>query len=196
MGRTSDARERLLRSAGQLIAQNGYQAVGVSEICQDANVNKGSFYHFFSSKQDLGLEVINEHWELAEHHVWQSFAGDKPLAEKLRLLFRSGKKVQEQDKEECGSVPGCMLGNLALELSTQDEEVRKRLQEIFSQQASILETAVAQAMDSGEIERGNAKEIADQILAYLQGVTLMAKVKNDPRVLTKAARGAAHLAGL
>ena len=58
MGRTSDARERLIESARELIYARGYNSVGVEEICQHAGVNKGSFYHFYASKRDLVLDVI------------------------------------------------------------------------------------------------------------------------------------------
>ena len=61
MGRTSDARERLLASGLELIYDKGYNAVGVSEVCAKAGVNKGSFYHFYPSKQQLGLAIVDEH---------------------------------------------------------------------------------------------------------------------------------------
>jgi TetR/AcrR family transcriptional regulator, transcriptional repressor for nem operon len=53
MGRTSEARERLIGTAGDLWHRRSYTDVGVSEICETAGVQKGSFYHFFPSKQDL-----------------------------------------------------------------------------------------------------------------------------------------------
>ena len=196
MGRTSDARDRLLQSAGDLITQNGYNAVGVSEICKGAEVNKGSFYHFFGSKEDLALEVIDAYWKLSEHYLYQSFDGDNSFEEKLKRFFRSNREIQDQEKERRGCTPGCMLGNLTLELSTHSEHVRQRLKEIFTRQTAVLAGAVEQAKDKGEIEDGNAAEIAERLLAYIQGVVMMAKLKNDPNVLKKAARGAARLAGV
>lgn len=196
MGRTSDARDRLLQSAGNLIAQNGYNAVGVSEICKDAKVNKGSFYHFFASKEDLALEIIDAYWKFAEHYLYQSFDGDRSLEEKLKRFFQSNRKIQDQEKERRGCTPGCMLGNLALELSAHNEHVRQRLKEVFARQTAVLAGAVKQAMDKGEIEDASATEIAERLLAYVQGAVMMAKLKNDPGVLKKAARGATRLAGL
>ena len=63
MGRTSDARERLIEAAGDLWHRRSYTDVGVGEICAEAGVQKGSFYHFFPSKQDLALAVIDDRWE-------------------------------------------------------------------------------------------------------------------------------------
>ncbi|NUS86664.1 MAG: helix-turn-helix transcriptional regulator, partial [Streptomyces sp.] len=62
MGRTSDARERILSAARSLIETHGYSALGVAEICRTAGVPKGSFYYFFDSKESLALAVIDEHW--------------------------------------------------------------------------------------------------------------------------------------
>ena len=53
MGRTSDARERLIATAIELIRARSYESVGVDALCNHAQVKKGSFYHFFPSKQDL-----------------------------------------------------------------------------------------------------------------------------------------------
>ena len=50
MGRTSTAKSRLIATAMQLMYVRGYTAVGVHEICTQASVHKGSFYHFFPSK--------------------------------------------------------------------------------------------------------------------------------------------------
>ena len=63
MGRNSDARDRLLAAADTLFRDRGFSAIGVAEICSVADVNKGSFYHFFESKQALLLEVIEASWD-------------------------------------------------------------------------------------------------------------------------------------
>ena len=62
MGRTSDARERLVAAATELFSERAYGAVGIAEIASRAGVQKGSFYYFFSSKEALALAVIDQHW--------------------------------------------------------------------------------------------------------------------------------------
>ena len=60
MGRMSDARDRILQAATDLIHDRGYAAVSVSDICSAAGLKKGSFYHFFPSKLELVLETIDQ----------------------------------------------------------------------------------------------------------------------------------------
>ena len=61
MGRTSDARERIVRAATRLFLTRSYHAVGIDELCAAADVGKGSLYHYFSSKSDLAKAVIDLH---------------------------------------------------------------------------------------------------------------------------------------
>ena len=61
MGCTSDARERLLTAAWELICAETYGAVGVEAICERAGAKKGSFCHFFASKADLAVQTMEEH---------------------------------------------------------------------------------------------------------------------------------------
>ena len=63
MGRRSSARGRLVATAHDLFRDPGFDAVSVAHLCQAAGVNKGSFYHFFSSKRELLLEVIGNAWD-------------------------------------------------------------------------------------------------------------------------------------
>jgi TetR/AcrR family transcriptional repressor of nem operon len=63
MGRTSDARERLIETTLDLVRRDGYGAVTVDAICEAVGVKKGSFYHFFPSKDALVIAALDWHWE-------------------------------------------------------------------------------------------------------------------------------------
>ncbi len=58
--RSQETRANILNAAQSLFAQNGYDATGVADICQEAGVSKGSFYYHFPSKQALFLELLDE----------------------------------------------------------------------------------------------------------------------------------------
>lgn len=184
MGRKSDARDTILRAAARLLEQRGYSALGVAEICAAAGVPKGSFYYFFESKQALALTVIDEHWESQRRQWVDLLSGDRDPLRRLRDLFEATEEVQRTGQREAGLVVGCLFGNLALELSTQAEDIRGRLQEIFEAQIDLIEQVVVEAKELGQAGPSvDAREAARSMVAQIEGRALLAKLLNDPTQL-------------
>ncbi|RKN35577.1 TetR/AcrR family transcriptional regulator [Micromonospora musae] len=184
MGRTSDARNKILEAAATLIEQRGYSALGVAEICSTAGVPKGSFYYFFESKQALALTVIDEHWSAQRRQWVELLSSDRDPLRRLRDLFEATEEVQRAGQQKAGLVTGCLFGNLALELSTQAEEIRSRLQEIFDAQIDLIEQVVVEAKERGQAAAAvDARDAARSIVAQIEGRALLAKLLNDPAQL-------------
>ncbi|GGN42197.1 TetR/AcrR family transcriptional regulator [Streptomyces fuscichromogenes] len=183
MGRTSDARNKILTAARSLIEERGYSALGVAEICKTASVPKGSFYYFFDSKEALALAVIDQHWA-DERREWEGAlnGGAEPL-QRLRQLFESMETQQRAGKDGCGSVLGCMFGNLSLEMSNQADAVRRRLQEIFETQVELVAAVVTEARRRGDVTVTDARAVARSMVALTEGQVLFAKLHNDPAQL-------------
>lgn len=184
MGRTSDARERLLNAACELMLRRGYGAIGVAEICAHADVRKGSFYHFFPSKQALTLAVVDAHWD-RQRGDWTAVLGaPRPALSRLEKLVQQQFSVQRDGLDSTGAVTGCLLGNLALELSNHEQEVRRRLEEIFDEQIDLVWATLRHAADEGTIPRSAADRVtARAIVAQIEGMVMLAKLGNDPSVL-------------
>ncbi|WP_395293936.1 TetR/AcrR family transcriptional regulator [Kitasatospora hibisci] len=185
MGRTSTARERLLDAACDLLRTRGYADVGVAEICARADVRKGSFYHFFESKQALTLEVVDAHWH-RQRADWLATlrAPDRPALARLEELFRSLTGIQRATQEEHGAVSGCLLANLALELPAQEQPVRDRLAAVFAEEVDLVQAALAEAAAEGTVRAGAAdRDTARAAVAQMEGMVLFAKVTDDPAVL-------------
>ncbi|MEU4409637.1 TetR/AcrR family transcriptional regulator [Streptosporangium sp. NPDC023963] len=183
MGRTSDAREKILTTAQRLIELNGYSALGVAEICKAAGVPKGSFYYFFESKEALVLAVIDEEWA-EERGNWRAIlGGDGAPLERLRRLFEATEAEQRAEKQSCGTVSGCMFGNLTLELSNRTEPIRARLQEVFDAQVEMVRAVVEEARERGEATVADGTAAARAVVAQLEGQVLFAKLYNDTQRL-------------
>ncbi|MBK3643487.1 TetR/AcrR family transcriptional regulator [Streptomyces sp. NPDC001260] len=179
MGRTSDAKQKILGAARSLIEGRGYSALGVAEICKAAGVPKGSFYYFFESKEALALAVVDEHWAAQKRDWTRALGGDAEPLRRLRRLFEETEAGQRAVQEGCGTVSGCLFGNLTLELSNQTEAVRERLQEIFEAQIDMVEAVIAEARERGEITATDTRAAARAVVAQLEGQVMFAKLYND-----------------
>ena len=183
MGRTSDAREKILSAAQSLIELRGYSALGVAEICKAADVPKGSFYYFFESKEALALAVIDEHWAEQERAWSRILTGTAEPLTRLRQLFEATEAAQLAGQQSCGTVSGCLFGNLTLEMSNHTEAVRKRLKEIFDAQVDMVAPVIAEALARNEIAVPDPREAARAVVAQLEGQVLFAKLYNDTQLL-------------
>ena len=185
MGRPSDARERLVTAASDLLHARGYGAVGVAEICAAADVRKGSFYHFFESKQALTVEVIEAAW-VAQRPLWlAALAEDKPPLVRVERLLSLQASTQRDGHASTGTMLGCLFGNLALELS-HEEVVARALSAVFEDQVSLLTEALRAAAENGSIAPSRATpEAARDLLAQVEGTVLFAKVANDPSLMDR-----------
>jgi TetR/AcrR family transcriptional repressor of nem operon len=184
VGRTSDARERLIDSAIALIPPRSYAAVSVDDLCSHAGVNKGSFYYFFPTKRDLALAAIERQWSYAQRHVLDpALAPDLPPLERIRRLFRLVATLQCPPGTPSGDVPGCPFGNLAAELGTQDPVIRDKVREVFAGYSAHFERLVREAQAAGELGSLDVPAAARSLIAYLEGAMLVAKAYNDASLI-------------
>ncbi|MEU1081675.1 TetR/AcrR family transcriptional regulator [Streptomyces sp. NPDC005908] len=183
MGRTSEAKNKILLAAQSLLGQRGYSGLGVAEICKAAGVPKGSFYYFFESKEALALAVIDMHWA-AERHDWESIlqADDEPLR-RLRHLLEATEARQREGQGSYGAVLGCMFGNLSLEMSNQADAIRLRLQDIFETEVDMVDAVIQEAQERGEVTLSDTRGTARSVVAQLEGQVLFAKLYNNPSQL-------------
>uniref|UniRef100_UPI0031D09FF7 TetR/AcrR family transcriptional regulator n=1 Tax=Saccharothrix mutabilis TaxID=33921 RepID=UPI0031D09FF7 len=184
MGRSSDAREKLVEAACELMRGRGYGAIGVAEICERAGVRKGSFYYFFESKQALTVEALRQAWQ-GESAGWRAVleSEDHPFR-RLEALLRAQAQSQHDSKRDVGTVRGCLYGNLTLEVGRHDEAVHACLKEIFDEQVVMVHKVLLEAYTDGHLPATRAsRDHARAVLAQLEGMVLFAKLDNDPHHL-------------
>ncbi len=180
----SDTRNRILATARELFHGRSYADVGIKEICDNSRVQKGSFYHFFPSKQDLAMAVIDDMADDWAHgFVAEAFDQNLPPLERLDYMVDAAYYWQKAAKDIEGRMPGCLFGNLALEISTRDDVLRVKLNAVFAKASSRFHETLDQAMERGDIPPLNTEATATAMLAYLEGVILLAKTRNDPDVV-------------
>ena len=179
-----DTRTRILSTARELFHGRSYADVGIKEICDLAKVQKGSFYHFFPSKQDLAMAVIDDMADDWAHgFVAEAFDQNLPPLERLDYMIDAAYYWQKAAKDIEGRMPGCLFGNLALEISTRDDVLRAKLNAVFDKASRRFHEALDQAVELGEIPPLDSEATASAMLAFLEGIILLAKTRNDPEVI-------------
>lgn len=182
-----DTRQRILDSARELLFLRSYADVGVAAICERAGVKKGSFYHFYRSKQALTLEVLDaQYLIMKENLIEQAFLDDLPPIERLVRFGNMVYQLQKQVQTETGYVLGCPFGNLSNEISTQDKPIRERIQKSFAKLQSLIGSVLQAAQYQGDLPQDiDLMTTAHAMLAYFEGVLLLAKNQNDPELIRR-----------
>lgn len=184
MSNETDTRSRILATARDMFHSRSYADVGIQEICEGARVQKGSFYHFFASKRDLAMAVIDsvaDEW--AHGFVAEAFDLALPPVERLDYMVDAAYYWQKASSDPEGRMPGCLFGNLALEMSTRDDVMRARLNAVFDKARDRFQATLDEAVRIGALAAMNTEATASAMLAYLEGVILLAKTRNDPEVI-------------
>jgi TetR/AcrR family transcriptional repressor of nem operon len=163
----------LLDTGKRIFCEKGYNNAGIEAILQAAGVPRGSFYYYFSSKEDFGLQVINRFAECVEKEQ-ERYLGDSSVGplERLRGFFAS--IIARLESQQCRN--GCLVGNLSQEMADQSETFRARLEEIFDSWGERYAECLREAQQVGEIPAHiDARELAEFWLNSWQGALLRAK---------------------
>lgn len=179
-----DTRERILATGEQLILGRGFSALGLSEILAAAAVPKGSFYHYFQSKEGFGVAMLERYFTDYQQRLTSQFSDQSHSArERLLRYFASWQETAENG--ECHKF--CLAVKLAAEVSDLSEPMRAVLsvgmRGICTQIAETIRLAQAEGSVSAAL---NAEESATSLYSMWVGASLLAKVHHELQPLTQA----------
>ena len=196
MGRTSDSKDKLLAAAIELIWANSFGAVSVDQICEHAGVKKGSFYHFFPSKEDLALEAFEAHWSNDIQPIYDAvFRPEVPPRERISRWCAEIYRKQKEQFDVRGHVPGCPFTSIGSEMGTQSERLRIKAEEMLQRGAFHLERALRDGVRDGSFHIEDPSAIAGVVGTLALGAMLNAKIHNDPETLRALAPQVLRLLG-
>jgi len=177
-------RDQILNAAARLIHVQGYQATSLDDVLRESGVGKGNFYYYFKSKEDLGYAIIDRITQaFLERSLGPAFADTDadPVTQINAFLDRV---LEAQRLRKC--VGGCVMGNLASELSDVHEGFRQRLASIFDLWRVHLAEAVSRGQARGRLGADvDASRVAQFLVAGLEGSILLSKVTKDITVMER-----------
>lgn len=169
-------RARILDAAFALFQDRGYNATSVQHIAASAGVTGGALHHHFATKKALGLAVIGERVAAAVEEVWLAPVREAPDARQRILGIMASMAVQLDAQ---GSVRGCPVNNLTLELAFADAEYREELRKLFDRWRHTIAEGLGGA--AGD-------QLATMVISAYSGAMAIAKVEQRGEPLRVCAR--------
>jgi TetR/AcrR family transcriptional regulator, transcriptional repressor for nem operon len=186
MGRTSDAKERLMAAALDLTWEESYGAITIDDICQRAGVKKGSFYYFFESKSDLAIAALERLWtEQWKPRMDAQFSSSVEPLKRITDYLEAIYTRQSEAKHKSGKVLGCPVCCLGSEVTTRDEKLGAKVRELFDRKRRYFESAVRDAVADGSIEPCDPAEKVASVAGLIEGVVLQSRIMNDPELVRR-----------
>lgn len=169
----------LLEVGLSLFEEKGFNATGIQEIATLAAIPKGSFYNYFSSKEEFGVAVIRYYTEINSKKWVNSLDAATEKEDSYQALSKVFLDITE--KYKCAEVKkGCLLGNLAAEISEASEECRIALQQSVKEYKEILAKRLLIGQQLGKVRNDlPAQGLADLIWDCWQGSLLRMKIEKS-----------------
>jgi len=175
-------RQRILEAAFAEIYRNGFRSASVDQILSDTGLTKGALYHHFPNKAALGYAVVEE---IIGGHINQTWI--QPLADSGDPITALMTQLRSMTKEQIAQVCdcGCPLNNLAQEMSSVDDEFRKRIAAVFAMWREGIAESLERGRTTGTVRPdADCRQAASFFVAGVEGATGLAKNARDPEVLS------------
>ena len=196
MKQESESKRKLLETAMQMIWESSYGSVSVDDICTRAGVNKGSFYYAFKSKSDLAVAAFERYWEHKRPLMDKIFSAQVTPLERLDNYCQLIIKDQKDKYQSFGKMLGCPFCSVGSELSTQDENIRLKADQMTRRMLKYIESLVRDLAAAGLIDVKDTAELAQEIGSYITGVLMQAKIENNVNHVERLQHGVMRLLGI
>ncbi|WCE32394.1 TetR/AcrR family transcriptional regulator [Vibrio sp. SCSIO 43137] len=179
---TNATRQHILDTGYELIVAKGFTGVGLSQLLKHAEVPKGSFYHYFKSKEQFGEAMIADYFDKYQQRLGALFS-DSNLTGKERLLTYWRRWI-ELNNGTCGA-ERCLVVKLAAEVSDLSESMRIALnrgaENIIGQITDCIESGV----QDGSVSVSNPAETAVELYQLWLGASVLYKLSKDSSGMEK-----------
>lgn len=176
-----ETRETLCRAGVAALTEKGFSATGIDEILKSVGVPKGSFYHFFASKEAFGSELISLYARYFVRKI-DRFLLDESLTPLKRI--EAFCQDAELGMQRFDFRRGCLVGNLGQEMGALPESFREQLTHVLLDWQARFERCLDQAKSAGEISKdADCARLAAFFWIGWEGAVLRAKLERNGEAL-------------
>lgn len=182
-----ETRELLVRAGLEALTEKGFSSTGIDEILKRVGVPKGSFYHYFESKEAFGAALIERYASFFAYKLERHFgdSSKKPLERLWAFVDDARTGMARHDFRR-----GCLIGNLGQEMAALPESYRASLNAVFHDWESRLSRCLEAAQQHGEIPVSvDCEQAATFFWIGWEGAVLRAKLERSAKPLEIFARG-------
>lgn len=177
------SKERLLAATKALVLAHGYAGMRVDAVCEKAGLTKGSFYHFFKSKEEIGVATLE--WSMTQSGEILANGAYTKIADPVDRSFGFLKHVESCAEQLWAN--GCILASFALELADTDDRMNQIVAGMFTQVMDHFATYFEPIAERWP-ELPSAQDLANEYLSLLEGSIVFAKAFRDPARISSALR--------
>jgi TetR/AcrR family transcriptional regulator, transcriptional repressor for nem operon len=174
------ARKKILKAATRLMVERGFPATSVDDVCATAQVTKGSFFHYFETKEALGAAVLDAYLDRVKGALAALTEAEPDPMARLRASLAYLCEAAENGPLR----HGCILGGFAQDISSTHPKLRERCARHFEAWLDRVASDIAEAA-SGRAVVLDARPLAEHVLATFEGALLLAKVTREPSVVRR-----------
>jgi TetR/AcrR family transcriptional repressor of nem operon len=180
----TDIPKRLLSAGFELLLRQGYNATGIQQIADEAGVPKGSFYNHFASKEVFAAAIVDRYSEYSRLS-WERMMRGAPAEPMAAIRHVFAQMLDYHERASCSA--GCLVGNLAAEVSQSSDACRQSLLAAQLAWRERLAGLIAAGQARGEI-REDIDALAFSALTWSvwEGALLRMKVEGSVRPLRES----------
>ena len=190
---TKSTRQAILDTAQVIVGRKGFSAVGLNEILQAAEVPKGSFYHYFNSKDAFGVVLLDSYFDHYVNGMQQLF--NQPELSGFAKLMRYWQSWVD-NQTGCTDAGKCLAVKLGAEVSDLSEPMRLALQRGTARTIALLAEALLQGVEDGSLTvQQPPQRLAQRLYALWLGTSVMSKITRTSAPFDEALLLTRHLLG-
>lgn len=161
-------KQAILEKGENILRRQGYHNTGINQILKECNIPKGSFYNFFTSKEEFGQEVLkyysNNNYELVKGLLENS---DSSPLQRLKNLYVGLTEFNKSESYKCG----CLANNLVVEMAGLNENFRKSLNAEYDKVLGLIIDCISEGQKQQEIRTDYlAQELAEYVHGHFVGI--------------------------
>lgn len=179
----TDTRQQLLDTGRRMMVTKGFTGVGLNEILQTAGVPKGSFYHYFKSKEQYGQAMLEEYFQNYLADMDQRFAATETNAREQLMGY--WKQWLSNYCEPCDEQT-CLAVKLSAEVADLSEAMRLTLRDGTQHVIERLTSCIERGQHDGSLPQSNAQQTATALYQIWLGASLLSKLHRNNQPLQSA----------